>query len=54
MVSEGGAVQFHERRGSRLRSSISAAAFLASGAWPKAETCKATYLPVKVALFLHR
>ena len=25
MVSEGGAVQFHERRGSRLRSSISAA-----------------------------
>ena len=36
MVSEGGAVQFHERRGSRLRSSISAAGPgpKPKGTWP--------------------
>ena len=45
MVSEGGAVQFHERRGSRLRSSISAAGPGPKplGTWPTSQPC----IPVK-------
>ena len=45
MVSEGGAVQFHERRGSRLRFSISAAGPGPKplGTWPTSQPC----IPVK-------
>ena len=47
MVSEGGAVQFHERRGSRLRSSISAAVGRAPSPCRPGQQAPEPCIPVK-------
>ena len=45
MVSEGGAVQFHERRGSRLRSSISAPGPKFLETWPTSQPASRSRIP---------